>query len=97
MFFILKAAGFTPVHRILCTILYLAVAALYGVAVLGLAPIKPLLIPLLGLPLLYHILVADLIFNLPVYTLSEWLREWSVLAIMAGLLCVSLGMRRQMT
>ena len=93
-FFILKATGFTPAHRIFCTLLYLGVAVLFGAAVLGIAPVKPLLLPLFGLPLFYHIFVEDLIFNLPVYTASEWLREWSVLAIMAGLLCVSCGMRR---
>ncbi len=94
-FFILKATGFTPVHQLLCTALYLAVAALYGAAVWGLAPLRPLLIPLFGLPLLYHIFVEDLVFNRPVYTMSEWLQEWSVLCIMAGLLCVSLGMKRK--
>lgn len=94
-FFVLKAAGFTPAHRILCTALYLSVAALYGAAVFGIAPIKPFLIPLFGLPLLYHIFVEDLIMNLPVYTMSNWLQEWSVLCIMAGLLLVSLGLRRE--
>lgn len=93
-FFILKALGFTPVHQALCTALYLAVAALYGAAVWGLAPLRPLLIPLFALPLAYHILVEDLFFNRPVYTLNEWLQEWSVLCIMAGLLCVSLGMEK---
>lgn len=94
-FFILKALGFAPVHQALCTALYLSVAALYGAAVWGLAPLRPLLIPLFALPLLYHIFVEDLIFNRPVYTLSDWLQEWSVLCIMAGLLCVSLGMRQK--
>lgn len=93
LFFILKATGFTPVHQALCTVLYLGVALLYGAAVLGLFPAKPLLLPLFGLPLLVHI-AEDLIFDLTVYTLSEWLREGSVLAIMAGLLSVSLAMRR---
>lgn len=95
VFFIIKATGFTPVHQALCTVLYLGVAVLYGVAVLGLAPIRPLLIPLFGLPLLYHIFVEDLIQNLPTYTLAEWLQEWSVLAIMAGLLLTSLAMKRR--
>ncbi len=75
--------------------LILAAAALYGGAVLGLAPLRPLLIPLFGLPLLVH-LCQDIFADLAVYTASERLRECSVLAIMAGLLCVSLGMRRQM-
>lgn len=92
VFFILKAASFTPLHQILCTILYLAVAVLYGAAVLGFAPIRKLLIPLFGLPLLWH-LVEDFVFSLDTYTPSDWLREGSVLCIMAALLCVSLAMR----
>lgn len=95
VFFLLKATGFTPVHQILCTVLYLAVAFLYGAAVFGLAPIRPLLIPLFGLPLLYHIFVEDFIINRPVYTMNEWLQEWSVLCIMAGLVLVSFGMRKK--
>lgn len=96
VFFILKATGFSPLHQALCTLLYLGVAALYGGAVLGLAPLKPLLIPLFGLPLLEHLL-QDILRDFAVYTPSEILRECSVLAIMAGLLSVSLAMRRHIT
>lgn len=94
IFFLLKAATFdSQIHQILCTILYLGVAVLYGLTVFGILPIRRLLIPLFGLPLLYHIFIEDLIINRAVYGVSEWLQEGSVLCIMAGLLCVSLGIK----
>ena len=94
LFFLLKAATFdSRIHQILCTILYLSVAVLYGLTVFGILPIRRLLIPLFGIPLLYHIFVEDLIINRTVYGISEWLQEGSVLCIMAGLLCVSFGIR----
>ena len=94
LFFLLKAAAFTPLHRVLCTLLYCAVAALYGWALIGPRLSRRLLIPLFGLPLLVHI-VQDLIQSLPVYALSDWLQEGSVLCIIAALLAVSLGMREK--
>lgn len=94
LFFLLKAATFDSLtHQILCTVLYLSVAVLYGLTVFGILPIRRLLIPLFGLPLLYHIFVEDLIINRPFYGLSEWMQEGSVLCIMAGLLCVSFGIK----
>lgn len=95
LFFILKAADFVWWHKALCTILYLAVAALYGLTVFGIAPIKKLLIPLFGLPLTFHIFIEDLIINRNIYTPSQWVQELSVLCIMAGLLCVSIAMKNR--
>ena len=89
LFFLLKAASFSWLHRLLCTLLYLAVA------VFGVAPIRKLLIPLFGLPLAYHIFVEDLILHRAVYTAAQWLQEGSVLCIMASLLCISLAMQEQ--
>ena len=97
VFFALKAQSFTPLHRTLCTILYLTVAVLYTVSVTGILPTKKLLYPLFGLPLLYHILVEDTqyyFFADPTVPVIEWLPEMSVLCIMAALLCVSIGMQR---
>ena len=94
IFFITKAAGFVWWHQLLCTALYLLVAALYSLTVFGALPTQRLLIPLFGLPLIYHLVVQDIIQNLHVYTASQWLREISVLCIMAGLLSLSAGMRR---
>ena len=94
IFFITKAAGFAWWHQLLCTALYLLVAALYSLTVFGILPTQRLLIPLFGLPFIYHLVVQDLIQNLHVYSASQWLREISVLCIMAGLLSLSAGMRR---
>ncbi len=95
LFFILKAADFLWWHRALCTLLYLAVAALYGIAVFGIAPIRKLLIPLFGLPLAFHIFIEDLIINRNVYLPHQWVQEISVLCIMAGLLCLSAAMKEK--
>ena len=94
LFFLLKAEAFVWWHRLLCTLLYLAVAVLYGLAVCG-APIRKLLIPLFGLPLAFHLFVEDLILHRASYTAAQWLQEGSVLCIMASLLCIALAMRRQ--
>ena len=94
LFFLLKATTFVWWHQLLCTLLYLLVAALYGAAVFGLAPIKKLLIPLFGLPLAFHIFVEDLFLNRSSMSAGDWLQEGSVLCIMAALLCVSLAMKK---
>ena len=92
LFFILKATTFVWWHQLLCTLLYLAVAALYGLTVFGL-PIRKLLLPLFGLPLAFHLFVEDLAMNRTVYTAAQWLQEGSVLCIMASLFCISLAMQ----
>ena len=97
VFFILKAADFAPWHQALCTLLYLAVAVLYTLTVLGVLPTKKLLYPLFGLPLIYHIVVEDTqyyFFADPPVPVFDWLPEISVLCIMAALLCISIGMQR---
>lgn len=93
VFFILRAADFAWWHLFLCTLLYLLVAALYGAAVFSLMPVKNLLAPLFALPLLFHIFVQDMVLQRETMTAPLWLQEGSVLCIMAGLLCVALGMR----
>ena len=98
VFFALKAQGFSPLHRGLCLLLYLAVAALYTLTVTGLLPTRRLLIPLFGLPLVYHLLVEDrniLRTAQPPLTLHQWLPEISVLLIMAALLCAALAIREE--
>ena len=97
-FFLLKAASFTPVHRILCTILYLAVLVLFTLTVLGYLPTKKLLYPLFGLPLVYHIFVEDTrlyFFAEPPVPVWDWMPELSVLCIMAALLSVSIAMKTE--
>ena len=98
VFFALKAQSFSALHRALCLLLYLGVAALYTLTVCGVIPTRKLLLPLFGLPLLYHLFVEDLhtlCTAQPPLTLTEWLPELSVLLIMAALLCASLAMNRR--
>lgn len=90
LFFVLKAADFAPLHRALCTLLYLAVLMLYLLTALGALPTRRLLFPLFGLPLLYHIFVEDTqtyFFADPPVPVFDWLPELSVLCIMAALFC----------
>ncbi len=95
IFFLTKAVGFVWWHRALCTLLYLSVAALYGLTVFGVLPIRRLLVPLFGLPLIYHLVVQDLIQNFSIYSTAQWLKECSVLCIMAALLAAALAMREE--
>ena len=99
VFFMIKAFTFaSKLHTFLCLILYLLVLLLYSATVFGLLPTKKLLYPLFGLPLLYHIFVEDMklyVFAQPPVPYFEWLPELSVLLIMAGLLCISLGLEKR--
>lgn len=99
VFFIIKSLAFASrLHTVLCIILYLTVLGLYSATVFGWLPTKKLLYPLFGLPLLYHIFVEDMqlyVFARPPVPYFEWLPEISVLLIMAGLLCISLGLERR--
>lgn len=98
VFFILKARSFEPLHRILCTILYIAVLLLFVTTVLGLLPTKKLLYPLFGFPLIYHIVVEDTryyFFADPPVPVWDWMPEISVLCIMASLLCLSVSLETE--
>lgn len=99
VFFIIKAFTFeSRLHTALCVILYLTVLILYATTVFGVIPTKKLLYPLFGLPLLYHIFVEDMriyILAEPPVPYFQWLPEISVLLIMAGLLCISLGLEER--
>ncbi|MBE6599343.1 MAG: hypothetical protein E7638_07880 [Ruminococcaceae bacterium] len=98
-FFIIKAqTDFSLLHRSLCTILYVTVLAVYTLTVLGYLPTKKLLIPLFGLPLLYHIVVEDTqyyFFANPPVPVWEWIPEISVLCIMGALFCQSFAMKQE--
>lgn len=98
-FFIIKAFGFeSRLHMVLCIILYIAVAVIYCGTVFGFIRTKWLLVPLFGLPLLYHIFVEDLAAMRdtanPV-SFTDGMMEMSVLCIMAALLCVGLALRKR--
>ncbi len=95
LFFLLKALTFPSLtHTLLCTLLYLSVAALFLLAVKKIIP-KELLYLLFGLPFLYHLFVEDrekLLYSDPPLTLTEWLPEISVLLIMLSLFFLSMAM-----
>lgn len=99
IFFILKSFTFESAwHTGLCILLYLTVLALYTATVFGILPTNRLLIPLFGLPLIYHVFVEDVklyILADPPVPFVEWLPEISVLLIMASLLSVSFAMRKK--
>lgn len=94
VFFAVKAFTFqSVVHTVLCLCLYALVAVLYTATVTGRVPSQVPLWFLFGLPLLYHIVVEDLMGKRG-WPVHDWLPEVSVLLCMASLLCCSLGMRR---
>jgi hypothetical protein len=99
VFFMIKAFTFaTMIHTVLCLILYMTVLCLYSATVFVIVPTKKLLYPLFGLPLLYHIFVEDMklyVFAESPVPFFDWLPEISVLLIMAGLLCISLGLEKR--
>lgn len=99
VFFIIKALGFGNIlHTVLCILLYLVVAMLYTGTVFGVIRTKWLLVPLFGLPFLYHILVEDrntLLANEKAMSLAEWLPEISVLCIMLALLLITFAMKKR--
>lgn len=98
VFFIIKAFSFESwIHMILCLVLYLLVALVYTATAFGIVRTKWLLVPLFGLPFLYHVFVEDLAAMRdtanPV-TLSAGLQEISVLCIMLSLLFVAFAMKK---
>lgn len=99
VFFIIKALGFDSIlHTILCILLYILVAMLYTGTVFGVVRTKWLLVPLFGLPFVYHILVEDrntLLANEHAMSLAEWLPEISVLCVMLALLLITFAMKKR--
>lgn len=99
VFFIIKALGFDSIlHTILCILLYLLIAMLYTGTVFGVIRTKWLLLPLFGLPFVYHILVEDrntFLANENAMSLAEWLPEISVLCIMLALFFITFAMKKR--
>lgn len=94
VFFAVKAFTFpSMVHTVLCLCLYALVAALYTATVTGRVPTQIPLWFLFGLPLVYHLIVEDLLGKQG-WPLHAWLPEISVLCCMVSLLSASVGMRR---
>ena len=99
VFFIIKSFTFDSwLHTILCILLYLLVAVLYTGTVFGIIRTKWLLVPLFGLPFLYHIFVEDLAAlrdSANPVTLSAGLQEISVLCVMLALLFTAIAMKKK--
>lgn len=97
VFFIIKAVGFDSLlHTVLCIILYMLVAGIYGATVFGIIGTKLLLLPLFGLPFLYHVFVEDLgtiLADGSAMALEAWLPELSVLCIMLSLFFICFAMK----
>lgn len=96
VFFIIKSFTFTSVlHTILCILLYVLVAVLYTATAFGVIPTKWFLVPLFGLPLIYHIAVEDVAaLRDASVTVASALQEISVLCIMTALLLTALAMKK---
>ena len=99
VFFIIKSFTFDSwLHTILCILLYLLVAVLYTGTVFGIIRTKWLLVPLFGLPFLYHIFVEDLAAlrdSANPVTFSAGLQEISVLCVMLALLFTAFAMKKK--
>ena len=97
VFFIIKSFTFDSwVHTILCIMLYLLVAVLYTATAFGVVRTKWLLVPLFGLPFLYHIFVEDLAaMRGGELTFAAGMQEMSVLCVMLALLCTAFAMKKK--
>lgn len=105
VFFAVKAGGFSPIHRVFCWCLYIAVAGLYYMTVRrGLC--KWIFAALIGCALAYHVVVEDAMNRkfMELYTTplagghTPWwyfMAEATVLMTMAALLLATLAMEKQ--
>lgn len=99
VFFIIKSFGFDSIlHTILCIMLYILVAFIYTGTVFGVIRTKWLMLPLFGLPFIYHILVEDrntILATDNAMTLADWLPEMSVLCVMLALFFITFAMKKR--
>ena len=98
VFFIIKSLGFdSRLHTILCILLYIVVLVLYVCTVFGILKTKWFLVPLFGLPFLYHIFVEDLAAlrdTANPVSFAAGMQEMGVLCILLSLLFLSLSMKK---
>lgn len=96
VFFIVKSFTFdNALHTMLCILLYLLVALIYTATVFGAIRTKWLLVPLFGLPFLYHVCYEDVLkLKAGEFTLFTGLQEISVLCIMLALLFTAIGLKK---
>lgn len=99
VFFIIKSFTFDSwLHTVLCILLYILVAVLYTATVFGVVRTKWLLVPLFGLPFIYHVAIEDaaaLRDAANSVTFSAALQEISVLCIMLALFFTALAMQKR--
>ncbi len=97
VFFIIKAFTFdSMLHTVLCVLLYILVAVLYTGTAFGAIRTKWLLVPLFGLPLVYHLAIEDrMALQAGTFTFQTGMQELSVICIMLSLLLTALAMKRK--
>ena len=98
VFFIVKSLSFeSQLHTVLCILLYIVILGVYCCTVFGILKTKWFLVPLFGLPFLYHVFVEDLAAlrdTANPVSFAAGMQEMSVLCIMLGLLFLSLSMKK---
>lgn len=99
VFFIIKSFTFDSwLHTVLCILLYMLVAVLYSATAFGIIRTKWLLVPLFGLPFIYHVAVEDAAaLRAGTVTFAAGMQEVSVLCIMLALLFTALAMKKRKT
>ena len=98
VFFIIRSLSFeSQLHTVLCILLYIVVLVLYFCTVFGIVKTKWFLVPLFGLPFLYHVFIEDLAAlrdTVNPVSFADGMQEMGILCIMLGLLCLSLSMKK---
>ena len=99
VFFIIKSFTFDSwLHTVLCILLYMLVPVLYSATAFGIIRTKWLLVPLFGLPFIYHVAVEDAAaLRAGTVTFAAGMQEVSVLCIMLALLFTALAMKKRNT
>ena len=100
VFFIFKLINSTSwVHTVLCILLYLAIVIIYPATVFGWIRTKWLLPPLFGIPFVIHIArdLPRLSDTVNPVTFSAGMQEMSMLCIMAALMFIGFGLKKQET
>ncbi|MDO4989552.1 MAG: hypothetical protein Q4E45_03505, partial [Eubacteriales bacterium] len=98
VFFIFKLINSTSwMHTVLCILLYLAIVIIYPATVFGWIRTKWLLPPLFGIPFVIHIArdLPRLSDTVNPVTFSAGMQEMSILCIMAGLMFIGFGLKKQ--
>ena len=100
VFFIFKLINSTSwVHTVLCILLYLTIVIVYPATVFGWIRTKWLLPPLFGIPFVIHIArdLPRLSDTVNPVTFSAGMQEMSMLCIMAALMFIGFGLKKQET